>query len=322
MRTKDFPSSETKRFPLLPWLLGAAAVGLGAALPAGLAWAFTHPPKRRHASNPRVIGIRHFRIRLRTADEIRLSAWYVPAARNADNRLRPHGVVVVCHGYYGNRGTMLPYLRFLHEAGYATLLFDFRAHGWSGGNVSTIGRQEIDDLRAALDWVSSRRRLQGLPLAVLGESMGASVALMTAAEDTRIQAVVSDSAFARLDAAVAGRLQVLGPLAPLVTPPTQRVGERWFGWRCEEVAPEEAIARIAPRPVLLIHGAEDRFIVPEHAHRLLRAAHGNATLWEVPGAAHCRSVYVAGPEYARRVHEFLDQALAPPSSETAPSKSD
>lgn len=291
-----------------PWLWGAAVTGLGVALPVGLAWAFAHPPRRLHRRTPRHLGIAYARVRLRTEDDVTLSAWYVPPADTS--RSVPRGVVVVCHGYYGNRAQMLPHVGFLHRAGYVVLLFDFRAHGWSRGRSSTFGCRETADLRAALDWVAMRPELADLPVAVLGESMGAAAALLVASEDERVRGVVSDSAYARLDHAVEGRLRVLGPLARLVTPPTQRAGERLLGLRCREVAPEEAIVRVAPRPVLLIHGTRDAFILPENAHRLQAAAPENASLWEVPGAAHCRAVAVAPDEYAARVLGFLEHALA------------
>nr|CAA9214114.1 hypothetical protein AVDCRST_MAG63-111 [uncultured Armatimonadetes bacterium] len=294
------------------WLVGAAAVGLGASLPTGLAWVFTHPPRRLHKANPSRFGIPFQRVRLRTADDLTLSAWFVPAPGDAEGSgARPRAVLVMCHGYYGNRACLLPHLRFLHRAGYAALLFDFRAHGWSGGRLATFGCKETLDLAAALDWVVERPELRDLPLAVVGESMGASVALMTAAEDERVRAVVADSAFARFDSAVQGRLRLaFGRLGDVMRGPTQRVGERILGVRCEEIAPVDAIGRIAPRPVLLIHGTHDYLIPSENAHRLRDAAPGNAALWEVPGAYHTGAIVVAPDEYERRVLDFLETALA------------
>jgi uncharacterized protein len=293
---------------ILPLVLGAAAFGIGAALPATLAWAFLHPPRRLHRTNPRAaLGIDYERLAFKAADGVSLRGWYVPAPENA----APRGVVVISHGYYGNRATMLPYLRFLHRAGYAAVLYDFRAHGWSGGRMASFGSREPLDLIAAIEWVQNRRELQDLPLVLLGESMGASVSLLVAAEITEVRCVVADSPFARFDSAVEGRLKLaLGPVvAPVVTPHARRVGEKMLGVRCDEIAPIEAVPRIAPRPVFLIHGLKDKLILPENSRRILAAAPGNATLWEVPGAAHVTSVYVAGEEYERHVLDFLDRAL-------------
>ncbi len=283
----------------------AAGVGVVFLAPAGVAWFFTHPPRRLHRRTPQsALGLRFQRVRLTTADGVRLSAWYVPVEENT------RGLVVVCHGYYGNRAEMLPHLRFLHAAGYATVLLDFRAHGWSGGKMATFGVSETGDVRAALDWAEKRPELANLPVALLGESMGGSVALLVAADDARVRAVVADSAFARFDSAVAGRVRLMvgARLATRLTPPVRSAGERLLGVRVRDIAPEDAVARIAC-PVLLIHGTADRLIAPENAHRLLAAARGKATLWEVPGAGHVQALRIAPSEYARRVLALLNLAL-------------
>lgn len=291
------------------------AVGAGiaavAAFPAAVVWVFLHPPRRLHHRTPRsFLHIPFERVRLRSRDGTPISAWYVPAPEG----VIPRGVVVLCHGYHGNRAMMLPYLQFLNKAGYAAVLFDWRAHGWSGGKMATFGFTEPEDLTAALDWVSAQPDLEPLPIALFGESMGASVSLLVAAVETeRVRAVVADSPYARFDRAVEGRLQLaFGPtVAPFVTPQARRIGEALLGVRCDEIAPLEAMQRIFPRPVLLIHGQADRLIAPENARLIADASPGNVTLWEVPGAAHVQSVFVAGEEYGRRVTDFLSKALTP-----------
>jgi fermentation-respiration switch protein FrsA (DUF1100 family) len=290
------------------------AVGAGiaavAAFPAALVWVFLHPPRRLHHRTPRsFLGIPYERVRLRSRDGVPISAWYVPAPENDS----PRGVVVLCHGYHGNRAMMLPYLAFLHKAGYAAVLFDWRAHGWSGGKMATFGFTEPEDLTAALDWVSGNPDLAHLPIVLFGESMGASVSLLVAASETeRVKAVVADSPYARFDRAVEGRMTLaFGPaVAPLVTPQARRIGEAILGVRCDEIAPLEAMQKIYPRPVLLIHGQADRLIAPENSRLIADASPGKVTLWEVPGAAHVQSVYVMGDEYGRRVTEFLRDALS------------
>lgn len=294
---------------LLPYVVGAATVVGLAALPAALAWGFLHPPRRLHRQTPRTaLGVPYERVRLRTSDGVTLSAWYVPPPGGT---AAARGVVIVCHGYYGNRETMLPYLAFLQRAGYAALLFDFRAHGWSGGTMATFGRKEPLDLRAALDWAEGHPVLGTLPLALLGESMGASVSLLAAADDPRVCAVVADSPYATFARAVEGRFRLaFGPAATFVGPKAQRAGERMLGVPADAIAPVDAVRRIAPRPVLLIHGQEDELIAPENSRLIRDAAPETVTLWEVDRARHVRSVYVASNAYARQVIEFLDASLS------------
>lgn len=282
-----------------------ALSGATLALPAALAWVFLHPPRRRHARTPRTgLGLDYKRVRFTSEDGIRLSGWLVEAPPS------PKGLVVLSHGYTGCRETMFPYLRFLHAAGFATLLYDFRAHGWSGGRQATLGLTEPRDLTAALRWVEQQEQLRELPLFLMGESMGASVSILVGAQESDVRAVVADCGFARMDGPIQKRLETLfgEPVGRALAPATQTFGERLLGTSALRIAPEEAIGRLAPRPVLLIHGTQDALVTPDHAHRLYAAAGESAQLWLVEGAAHTHSVRTA-PDYAERVVAFLEAAL-------------
>lgn len=279
-------------------LLFGVLTGAAVALPAGLAYFFLHPPRRKHKQTPKsALGLSYRRVSLRTDDGHRLSGWWVPHPE-------ARAVVVVSHGYFGNRETMLPYLKFLHDGGYSALLYDFRSHGWSEGKKVTFGKDETADLQAALDWTFQKT---DLPVALLGESMGAAVSLLVAADEPRVAAVVADSAFARLDSAVLGRLTLaFGPtLARAIVPPTQKIGERLLGFPARALAPIECVGRIAPRPLFLIHGDADGLIEIGNAHALREAAGQNSDLWVVNGSRHVRSVYDA-KDYGERVLNFLN----------------
>lgn len=287
-------------------VLGAAVGVAAAALPVALAYFFLHPPRRFHRKTPKsALGLDYQRVRLTTSDQHVLSGWWVPHPE-------PRAVVVLCHGYYGNRETMLPYLEFLHRAGYSAFLFDFRRHGWSEGKHTSFGHIEVRDLDAALEWVFNSGVLDsGLPLVVLGESMGAAVTLQVAAREPRIQAIVADSSYARLDSAVKGRLTLaFGPrLANVVTPPTQWVGEKILGVSTHSIAPVEAVPALSGRPTLLIHGDADGLIAVENAYQLCPACGENTELWITEGVRHVRSIHEKSDEYAERVLTFLDHAL-------------
>lgn len=278
-------------------------------IPAVLAWGFLHPPRRSHRRNPRTAHSVVFeRIRLRASDGVRLSAWYVPPPEGVVTR----GVTIICHGYFGHRGEMLPHLGFLHRAGYAALMFDFRAHGWSGGTRTTFGITEISDLSAAIDWVKQNQDLADLPLAVVSESMGAAISLMVAAADKRIEAVVADSAFARFDGAVEARLSsLLGKrLAGLIAPPAQTIGEKLLRQVCYDIAPVEVVGRIAPRPLLLVQGSDDEVVPPHSLGQLYAASSAEHTeMWQIPGARHVRGIHTHREEYAHRVVDFLEKSL-------------
>lgn len=283
-----------------------SAAGLPAALPRALAWAFLNPPRRIHWNTPRTaLGAPYERLKLRTGDDIPLSAWFVPHPA-------PRGLAVLSHGYASCRETMFPYLRILRDAGFSALLYDFRGHGWSGGKGISFGLREREDLRTAID--AAVGRAPHLPLVLVGESMGASVSLMVAAQEPRVRAVLADCPFARLDDPIACRLKTLfgTGLGERLHPPTRAHGAQLIGADPETIAPEESIARIVPRPLMLVHGEEDQLIPVSHAHRLQAAAGGALNLWTVPAAAHARSIHTRPDEYAERAQTFLDHALESP----------
>ncbi|MBC8139173.1 MAG: alpha/beta hydrolase [Fibrella sp.] len=308
-KTRGDAEKKQKKFTGLV-IGGSIAVAAGAMMiPAIMAWGFLHPPRRHHRRNPRTAhGIVFERVRMKARDGIRLSGWYVPPPEEVETR----GVAIICHGYFGHRGEMLPHLGFLHRAGYAALMFDFRAHGWSGGTRTTFGITEPLDLAAAVDWVKENAELAGLPLAVVSESMGAAIALIVAATDKRIDALVADSAFARFDGAIETRItSLLGKrLAGILAPRAQVVGERILKQVCYDIAPVEMIGRIAPRPLFLLQGSADE-VVPPQSLELLYAASDPAhtEVWRIDGARHVRGIHTHREEYGKRLIEFLEKSL-------------
>jgi pimeloyl-ACP methyl ester carboxylesterase len=116
-----------------------------------------------------------------------LQGWKVrPAHPNGD-------WVLLLHGRSHNRYEMLPYAEFLLSAEYSVAMMDARAHGSSGGSMSTYGYLERFDARAIVDALESSERVSHL--FALGESMGAAVSLQFAAFDPRIDAVVAEGSF-------------------------------------------------------------------------------------------------------------------------------
>jgi fermentation-respiration switch protein FrsA (DUF1100 family) len=151
---------------------------------------------------------------------------------------------------------------------------------------------------------------------VLGVSLGAGSAILAAANDPAIDAVIAESPFTSMQDYVEqltdqnlgrSRLGAFVPRAALSTWWPQLV-VAFTSWRVgahDLAAPIEVIDRIAPRPILLIHGTEDTAFVPEHSVRLFEKANMPKQLWLAPGAVHTR-VYEAYPdEYRARVAAML-----------------
>ena len=71
----------------------------------------------------------------------------------------------------------------------------------------------------------------------------------------------------------------------------------------------DAVRRIAPRPVMIIHGAQDRVVPIEQGEKVFRAAASPKSFHAVPGANHCETIAVEGRRYTDRMIQFLDGAL-------------
>ncbi|MCH8839162.1 MAG: alpha/beta hydrolase [Planctomycetes bacterium] len=72
----------------------------------------------------------------------------------------------------------------------------------------------------------------------------------------------------------------------------------------------EAVARITPRPVMIIHGTEDRVVPIEQGEMVFSAAENPKSFHAVRGAGHCETIAVEGRRYTDRMIKFLDDALS------------
>jgi fermentation-respiration switch protein FrsA (DUF1100 family) len=238
-------------------------------------------------------------------DQIELRGWYLPAGGKR--------AIIFIHGIHGNRWDTFHHIDELiarHvRAGYDVLTFDMRAHGESGGDRFTLGWKERYDVRGAVDFVMQR----GIPPGRIGlwaQSLGSASALLAAPDLPEIAAVVTDSAFADARLLIDNELQLRTGLPQVFSPGITLVGGPLYGIDLDAIPPEKAVARIAPRPILFIHGDADTRIPVEHSRRLLAAAQNPAAeLWVVPGANHVQS-FASQPEaYAARVLGFFGRAL-------------
>jgi uncharacterized protein len=292
-------------------LVGAGAAAVGAAMltlggTATLAHIITRP-RRLRAVPVRDVDQSVEEVTFATTDGLHLRGWCLTPAV-------PRAALVVAHGFAMNRSELLDLAHALQARGYAVLLFDFRAHGASDGVRSTVGYREANDIIAAIDYLRDRADLTGLPIGVAGISMGAAAAIMAAARDKRIAAVVADSSFATLtDIACAGIRAVYHlpefPFGLL----SIRFCELLTHARIRENRPVDAVAAIAPRPLLIVHGADDTFVPVAQAHQLYAAASAPKDLWIVPDNGHAATFALQLDEYATRLDRFFTSALTSPA---------
>ena len=241
------------------------------------------------------------------SDGVLLRGWKV---RAANSRAANPGAswVLLFHGVADNRIGVLEHARLLLLAGYNVTMMDARAHGASEGPMATYGWLERNDTRAIVDALEVSEHPRHL--FVLGESMGAGIALQSAAVDPRIEAVVAEASFANLQEAAydyAGlrRYPWLGKtwFAPGTWTMLYR-GESLAGFPAAEVSPEKAVAARA-FPVLLICDAQDVALPCRHTKLIYDAAIGPKQMWIVPHAYHTAALGYQPVEFRRRVLDFF-----------------
>ena len=252
----------------------------------------THRP--RQPVTPVTLGRPYEQVTLRTADGLRLAAWYVPS-RN--------GAAVIS---YPTRTGKLPQARMLVRHGYGVLLVDARGYDGSDGAANMFGWGESKDIDAAVAWLRSRPDVRDGRIGGIGFSVGGEMLLEAAAQNPQLRAVVSEGAGIR-----SVREEFLYGARSIPSVPVQAVQTAAVAVLSGIAPPpslEDLVARIAPRPVFLIyaeHGAGGEDLNPDY----YRAAAQLKQLWRVAGANHTGG-YQAGPAaYERRVVGFFDQAL-------------
>ena len=259
-------------------------------------------PSRAQAAQ---VGIPVQDISFAANDGVRLRGWLAIANLHAPT-------IILVHGFKGTRVSMLPWARFLYAAGYNVLLFDDRGCGQSDGWGIALGAREPDDVIGAVRYLQGRRDLTNKRYGALGVSLGAGIALLAAAREPALVAVVADSAWAderpqldRMGSVPLGRFAL-----PVLTYEPALV-DALTGARLEDASPKAVIGQIAPRAVLLIHSADDQNNTTPLAGetRLYAAAGQPKQQWIAPSGGHAGALAAHPEEYQQRTLAFFAQYL-------------
>lgn len=302
--------------------LGLLAAGTAAPLALAYRFALAYRVRagypRRHPPlvTPDALGLPYEALTIET-EGATLPAWFIPA-RNGT----PGPGVVLVHGWESARDRTLPMAVFLHAAGFHCLTFDVRGHGANAAEALPLSGGEFGrDASAAFDALMARSEVT--VGAVSGHSMGAIGAVLAAAADPRVAALVATSTPVdpyRLTRQTF-RLAHL-PIPDVIAYPlawlTTRVYLRPRRHRVPDISASAAIARFRG-PVLLAHGDQDAVVPIGHLARLADAVRRSRA--DDPAAEPVETLVVPGgqhswlyedPAYRRTVARMLARALGGP----------
>jgi uncharacterized protein len=299
MRTKR----GSKRMRLVALGLSAGLLSLPALYVAGRAYLAErscflqrqHPP-RLSADEFGVSGLRAVTFPSRTGDSI--AGYFASGPRRA--------TVILAHGSGGERSDLAAEARALALAGFGVLVFDWPGHGESQGSVEW-GKSERAALIGAIDWLCARDDVDSSRLGALGFSMGGYVLTQTAVSDLRLRAVALAGSPPRALEHLYWEYRRFGRL----TQWPARLALKLAGMRTDELVPADVIARLQPRPVLVIGGEKDELVPPWMAQQLFSAAQQPKQLLLLPQAGHGNYQRSDGDSYTSALVDFFAVLSAP-----------
>jgi fermentation-respiration switch protein FrsA (DUF1100 family) len=251
-------------------------------------------PNAVNYGSPTQFRLAHESVDIRAGDGSRLHGWFFPA------RQRPAGTVLHLHGNAGNISGHFQHVAWLPAAGWNVLCFDYRGYGQSEGKVSRAGT--IADAHAALDHLLSRSDVDADRIVAFGQSLGGAIGIVLTAERPQIRGLAVDGAFDSYRGIAAWHVR-RSPLLFCV------------GWwvpgmlMSKGYDPIDYVDRIAPRPLFIMHGTDDRVVDPAMGRRLFEAAREPKELWMPDGADHYSAMLERADESHPRLLAFFRRCV-------------
>lgn len=197
----------------------------------------------------------------------------------------PHGTVFVLHNYGVAQFAMAPWALRLAQEGWRCVLVDLRGHGKSTGKQIYFGIRETHDLSQLLDLLARDGQLAS-PVAAVGESYGAALALRWKTSDARVGSAVVIAPYAVLSTAV---LNICHEYARWLPPAFLKAGLKKLpdvlAVEPSQLDPETVLTG-SPVSALFVAGAEDKVNPVVAVRRLYEIAAPGSGWLVVPDATH------------------------------------
>ncbi|MGA7873357.1 MAG: hypothetical protein WCA22_20915 [Candidatus Binatus sp.] len=231
-------------------------------------------------------GIRHH--------QVSVVGWYFPGHRRE--------VVVILPGAGAPETAMIPYVKFLLDAGY-TVVATYSVNNPSYGiNWGMLKR------KFALATARTLKDDGFDKIAVLGIAEGAAGAIMAQAEQPVFTAIVADSSYANLEQLFM-RSPSMSRLNPAFVSTIMWEAQLWFGRPLDKISPATDAGKLGGCLLLIIQNRDDQVTPLADGKAILDAAGFNAQMWTVPSGGHGDAIYEDPKGYAARVVKFLDASF-------------
>jgi len=245
-------------------------------------------------------------------DGTRLSGWWIPAKQ----RRSSSQTVIICHGQGGDKASHLVLAQNLVPGGYNVLIFDFRAHGDSEGQLTSFGDLERRDVLGAVRWLRATHARQAERIVGVGAGTGGAALIAAAAdpstEGRAIEAIAIYGGYSdfHLWAEQLAHDFFQEPARWMTVHVALPMASLQSGTDLNGFSPASFMSQIWPRPVLIIHGGDDSVTPWDHGFRLFRAASPPRDSYWLGKAG--QGDVLRSRDVARYVKEFFDSARAYP----------
>lgn len=236
-----------------------------------------------------------------SADSVPLHAYYIRAKHPTPN------TAVVIHGHRVCAMDMMhiAYM-FQHDMNFNVLLPELRTHGRSGGTHIQMGWNDRHDIQL---WLKQLPTVFGNDLRVVihGISMGAATTMMVSGDPTPdyVKCFIEDCGYTSVwdEFTYVAHRDFHAPQFPFIY-----IGDqicKWqYGWSYREASALEQVKR-STKPMLFIHGTEDRYVPTRMVYELYKAKPRDKVIWEAPDSRHARAYHDHPEEYTRQVKAFV-----------------
>lgn len=222
---------------------------------------------------------------------VRLHGLWLPADESDAASKTP--VLLYLHGARYNVTGSAPRMRRMQELGFSVLGIDYRGFGRSTYELPSE-TSAYEDARAAWDWLA--KKYPDRPRYIFGHSLGGPIAINLATEVADESGTIVESTFTSIADVVSTSQWGWMPVSLLIT---QRF---------------EAVRKVGKigSPLLVVHGGEDRLILPDLGRKLYDAAAQPKLFLLVPGGSHHDTNLVGQPQYRQALAQLfrMDRSLA------------
>ena len=196
-------------------------------------------------------------------------------------------VLLYLHGARYNVTGSAPRMRRMQELGFSVLAIDYRGFGKSTQELPSE-KSAYEDARAAWDWLA--KKYPDRPRYIFGHSLGGPIAINLATEVSDERGTIVESTFTSIADVVSSSQWGWMPVSLLITQ------------RFEAVRKVDKIGS----PLLVVHGGEDRLILPDLGRKLYDAAAQPKQFLLVPGGSHHNTNLVGLPQYREALTQLFD----------------